>query len=142
MPVRLSFFDGMRRGVRPAVVRQHNTSRLIAALCVGASLLTTPAVAADERLLHRFLEVALSPDGAVVASAEGDTPQSESDPPLRDLVLRSTDGTAQVTVTLPFGNAAKCWPSSPPQPPYAKLVSFSLRDPCNHARSLYQIGID
>jgi dipeptidyl aminopeptidase/acylaminoacyl peptidase len=135
----MSLFDGMRCEVSP-VVRQRHTLRLIAALGVSASLLT-PAVAAD-KLLHRFLEVALSPDGAVVASVEGDVPRSGSSPPLRDLVLRRTDGGSQVTVSLPCGHVEQCWPSSPAWSPDAKHLSFALRNPGSHARSLYQIDAD
>lgn len=141
MQIRPSPVDVMRPEVRP-LVRRHHMSCLISALCISASQLTTPAVAADERLLHRFLEVALSPDGAVVASVEGDAPRSGSYPPLRDLVLRRTDASAQVTVTLPCGHVEQCWPSSPAWSPDAKYLSFALRIPGSHARSLYQIGAD
>jgi dipeptidyl aminopeptidase/acylaminoacyl peptidase len=129
----------MQRDIGRAAVPQP-ASHLMAALCVSA-LLATP-VMADERNVHRFLEVALSTDGAVVASVEGDASLSGADPPLRDLVLRRADGGAQVTVTLPCGHVEECWPSSPAWSPDAKHLSFALRRPGSHARSLYRIGTD
>jgi dipeptidyl aminopeptidase/acylaminoacyl peptidase len=141
MKIRVSHFDAMRCEAWPALVQKHFACRLLAALCVGASLLTT-SVAADERPLHRFLEITLSPDGAVVASVEGNASRSGSDPPLRDLVLRRTDGSAQMTVTLPCGRVEQCWPSSPAWSPDAKHLSFALRNPGTHARSLYRVDAD
>ncbi len=141
MQIPPSGLDGSRGEVKPAV-RPHHMSHFIAAISVGASLLATPAVAADERPLHRFLEVALSPDGAVVASVEGDAPPSGFYPPFRDLVLRRADGSAQITVNLPCGHVEQCWPSSPAWSPDSKHLSFALRNPGSHARSLFQIDAD
>ena len=42
----------------------------------------------DARLVHRFLRVELSPDGALVASVEGDSPVNGTYPALRELVIR------------------------------------------------------
>ncbi len=44
------------------------------ALCVACAARGAPAMTADERLVHRFLRVEISPDAALVASVEGDSP--------------------------------------------------------------------
>ena len=46
----------------------------------------------SERLVHRFLQIAPSPNGALVASVEGDSPPSGFYPPLRELVIRPVHG--------------------------------------------------
>lgn len=136
----MPLFDGVCRALVPANQRLCKLS-LVAVLGAGAFLLTTPAMAADQPL-HRFLEVALSPDGAVVASVEGDAPRSGSQPIVRELVLRRADGSTQMTVNLPCGHVEQCWPASLAWSPDAKHLSFALRDPGSHARSLYQIDAD
>jgi dipeptidyl aminopeptidase/acylaminoacyl peptidase len=133
--------DGLPAETR-VIARRHSLSRHIAALGIGASLLATPAVGADQRPLHRFLEVALSPTGAVVASIEGDAPPSGFYPLLRDLVLRRTDRSAQIAVELPCGHVQQCWPSSLAWSPDGQFLSFALRNPGSHTRSLYQIDAD
>jgi dipeptidyl aminopeptidase/acylaminoacyl peptidase len=99
------------------------------------------AVAASpaERLVHRFLEVAVSPDGQRVASVEGDSPPSGRSPPVRDLEIRGVDGGADAVVALPCGRVEQCWPSSPVWSPDGKQLVFALRTPGTHARSLYSV---
>jgi dipeptidyl aminopeptidase/acylaminoacyl peptidase len=102
----------------------------------------TQAAGADEKLLHRYLSMAISPDAQWVADVEGDSPASGYAPPLRDLVIRRARDGAAVTVALPCGRVPQCWPDSPTFAPDGKHVSFSLRIPGSHARALYTVGVD
>ena len=99
------------------------------ALCLGA--------AAAQRPVHRFLDIAVAPDGSRVASVEGDAPLSGYDPLARSLTIRRLDGGTPVTVALPCGAEAECWPGSPAWTPDGRHLAFALRRPGSHARSLY-----
>jgi len=115
---------------------------LIAAGLAFAGLASTVLAAEPDRLVHRFLAIAVSPDGSAVASVEGDAPVSGFEPTVRDLVIRSSDGRTSVTVALPCGRVAECWPSSPVWSPDGKRLTFALRTPGSHARSLYAVDPD
>src|SRR3984893_14638036 len=62
----------------------------------GLALVTSGAAAAPwpspgsstERLVHRYLQVVIAPNGAYVASVEGDSPPGGYYPDLRDLIIR------------------------------------------------------
>jgi dipeptidyl aminopeptidase/acylaminoacyl peptidase len=116
--------------------------------CVAAAVFAfaglSSAVLASEpdRLVHRFLAIAVSPDGSAVASVEGDAPVSGFEPTVRDLVIRSSDSQTSVTVALPCGRAVECWPSSPVWSSDGKRLTFALRTPGSHARSLYTVDAD
>jgi dipeptidyl aminopeptidase/acylaminoacyl peptidase len=97
---------------------------------------------AADRPVHRFLAIAISPDGRYVASVEGDSPPSGSFPTRHDLVIRSADGSASVMVALPCGRVVECWPSSPVWSPDGARLTFALRTPGTHARSLYSAAPD
>jgi dienelactone hydrolase len=99
------------------------------------------AFGAETRLLHRYLESAPSPDGAYVADVEGDV-TSGREPPLRDLIIRRLDTGAAVTVTLPCGRVRECWPASLAWTRDARELSFTLRMPGTHARSIYSVESD
>lgn len=56
---------------------------MFASVSLAAAAAAAPG--APERAVHRFLEVALSPSGAFVATVEGDSPRSGRAPPVREL---------------------------------------------------------
>ena len=119
--------------------------RLAAGLAAAAilGLATTSATAeAPPRPVHRFLAVALSPDGTRVASVEGDSSPAGGQPVVRDLVLRDVGGGPAITVALPCGRARECWPASPVWSPDGKALAFALRTPGSHARSIYTVAPD
>ena len=111
--------------------------RLIrSALAGGAVLVAVSALGAPEathavRLVHRFLNVEISPDGKWVASVEGDSPVNGNDPPVRQLVIRAVGGQGETRVNLPCGQVEQCWPGFPtttrlPSFFIASAVSFSI----------------
>jgi hypothetical protein len=53
------------------------------------------------RLVHRFLQVEISPDGALVASVEGDSPVNGYYPSVRELVIRRVRTGAETKISLP-----------------------------------------
>ena len=110
-------------------------SPLRLALCACALMM---AAAAPGRPVHGFEEVAISPDGHVVASVEGD--QSEGGRVvIKSLVLRSTDGSTQHEVPLPCGHGPECTPSDLAWAPDGKHLSFVLRSPGGHAHDIYTV---
>jgi dipeptidyl aminopeptidase/acylaminoacyl peptidase len=102
-------------------------------------LLALGPLAAHAQPLHRFLNLAVSPDGARIASVEGDAPASGGYPVVRDLVIRPSAGGPAATVALPCGRAPQCWPSDPAWTPDGRRLAFALRTPGSHARSLYTV---
>ena len=92
--------------------------------------------------LHIFTQVALSPDKLKLISVEGETSPSGGAPTIRDLILRSVDGKHTLRVGLPCGRVKQCWPESPAWTPDSKQITFALRSPGSHARSLYQVEAD
>jgi dipeptidyl aminopeptidase/acylaminoacyl peptidase len=98
--------------------------------------------ASAERLVHRFLRIAISPNGALVASVEGDSPPSGFYPPVRQLVIRAVRGGAAVTVALPCGQVPECWPGSPVWSADGHHLSFTLRTPGSHRYSIYTVTAD
>lgn len=108
---------------------------LLTGMFSAAATLAAPAA-------HDFLELAVSPDGRHVASVEGDRLPTGGRPVIQQLVIRSIDGKTETTVALPCGTVPQCWPGSPAWTPDGKLLSFALRTPGSHARSIYQVGAD
>lgn len=100
------------------------------------------ATAVPTNLVHRFLQVEASPDGAFVASVEGDSPPNGYHPPIRDLVIRRVRDGAAARVALPCGQVEQCWPGSPAWAPDGKHLTFTLRTPGAHARSVYTVGAE
>jgi dipeptidyl aminopeptidase/acylaminoacyl peptidase len=111
----------------------------LSAMAIAAAF-TLPAQAAPERVVHRFLSVAISPDGKNVASVEGDASPSGGEPVIRTLTIRTVDGTRTVSVALPCGGVRECWPSSPVWSADGKTLAFALRKPGTHARSVYTVA--
>jgi dipeptidyl aminopeptidase/acylaminoacyl peptidase len=95
-----------------------------------------------ERSVHRYLSVVISPNAEHVAAVEGDAPVGGAALPLRDLVIRRVRDGAVVTVPMPCGHIRECWPESPAWSPDAKRLSFVLRTPGSHARTLYTVSSD
>lgn len=118
--------------------------RLVAAIALlGIGLgVGWAAQAAPERLVHRYLNVEISPNGELIASVEGDSSKSGGAPTVRDLVIRHASGGAAITIPMPCGRVPQCWPDSPTWSPDGKRLSFALRTPGSHARSLYAAGAD
>jgi len=115
-------------------VRSTVTTLIIA---LSAAAHATPATP-----LRDFLDVRISPDGRSVVSVEGDSNPAGGAPVVRELVIRSSDGKSLTTVALPCGRVAQCWPSSPAWTPDSTKLTFALRTPGSHARTLYQVDAD
>jgi dipeptidyl aminopeptidase/acylaminoacyl peptidase len=107
---------------------------------LGSALLLC-AAASPSRMVHDFVEVALSPDGKHVASIEGDETEAGR-PSVKSLVLRSVDGGSAKEVSLPCGRVAECTPSDLAWAPDATRVSFVLRSPGSHAHDIYSVQAD
>ena len=100
------------------------------------------APAPADRLVHRFLEVRISPDAKWVASIEGDPPVGGYHPAIRDLVIRRRDGRVETRIPLPCGRVPECWPGSLAWTPDSKRLGFTLRTPGSHAYALYSVAPD
>jgi dipeptidyl aminopeptidase/acylaminoacyl peptidase len=111
---------------------------------VGCVIVFAAPVGASEpsTRVHRFLEIAVSPDGGLVASVEGDSPPNGFFPTIRDLMVRRVRDGAATNIELPCGRAPQCWPASPSWARDGKHLSFSLRTPGSHARSVYTVATD
>ena len=88
---------------------------------------------ADEtpRLVHRFLEVRISPTGDTVASVEGDAPPSGFYPTVRDLVIRNLRSGVATRVDLRCGRVRECWPGSPAWSPTVKFCRSRCECPAD-----------
>jgi dipeptidyl aminopeptidase/acylaminoacyl peptidase len=114
-----------------------------AILCMAAGRAATAADAPpSDRLIHRYQSVQISPDGELVASVEGDSSRSGGAPTIRTLVIRQVRNGTLVSVAMPCGNVPMCWPESPTWSPDGKHLSFTLRSPGTHARSVYTVAAD
>ncbi len=116
-------------------------------LCAFGATAHAAATPADstpppQRLVHRFLRVEISPNATFVASVEGDSPVGGYYPPVRDLIIRRIGDGSTVRVELPCGRVPQCWPGSPTWSPDGSRLSFTLRTPGSHARSVYAVAPD
>jgi dipeptidyl aminopeptidase/acylaminoacyl peptidase len=118
------------------------------ALRVSCAVLTTVALAptaafcdppSSERLVHRYLDVRLSPYAAYVAAIEGDSPPGGHYPDVRDLVIRRIAAKAEARIALPCGRVPQCWPGSLAWKGDGTVLAFTLRTPGRHEYSLYTI---
>ena len=114
----------------------------IAVLFIGLGMGSRAAQALPDRLVHRYLDVEISPNGELVASVEGDSSKSGGAPTVRDLVIRHVSGGTPISVPMPCGRVPQCWPDSPAWSPDGKHLAFALRTPGSHARSLYAVSAD
>ncbi len=112
-----------------------------AAWLASTAAAAAPAVPAP-RLVHRYVDVRISPTAAYVASVEGDAPAGGSSPDLRELVIRRVADHAAARVALPCGRVPQCWPGSPAWTPDGARLAFTLRTPHSHAYSLYSVAAD
>lgn len=124
----------MRRLIRAAVAG----AAALAALAATAA----PEATAPVRLVHRFLDVEISPDGKWVASVEGDAPVNGYDPALRQLAIRPVHGRGEILIALPCGQVEQCWPGSPTWTADSRRLSFTLRRPGTHDYSVYAVEAD
>jgi dipeptidyl aminopeptidase/acylaminoacyl peptidase len=109
----------------------------------GLALIASAAVAEPaSKPQHIFMEAVSSPDGQHVVSVEGDASPSGGSPIQRDLVIRSMDGKTTTVVDLPCGRVVQCWPAAAAWTRDSRRISFALRTPGSHARSLYQVNAD
>ena len=119
---------------------------LLGLFAVGASLaLSAGALSApsgEPQLVHRFLDIRISPDGTRVASVEGDAPPGGSYPDVRELVIRRAADAVAVRVALPCGAVPQCWPGSPAWTPDGRHLSFTVRTPESHSYALYSVAAD
>jgi dipeptidyl aminopeptidase/acylaminoacyl peptidase len=114
----------------------------VAMLCIGVGQ-WCGAADSSHRLVHRYLDVEISPNGELVASVEGDSSESGGAPTVRDLVIRQVRvGGAPMSIPLPCGRVPQCWAGSPTWSPDGKRLSFTLRTPGSHARSVYTVAAD
>jgi dipeptidyl aminopeptidase/acylaminoacyl peptidase len=112
-----------------------------ASIVLLTSFAAAPA-AAPERLVHRYLEVSISPDAARVASVEGDSPAGGVYPDVRELVIRGMNGAPEARVSLPCGRVPQCWPGSLAWTPDSRHLSFALRKPGTHDYALCTVAAD
>jgi dipeptidyl aminopeptidase/acylaminoacyl peptidase len=115
---------------------------LLTAATVASSSASEAPELAPTRLVHQFLQIEISPDAALVASVEGDSPPNGYYPPIRDLVVRRVRDGVATSIVLPCGRVPQCWPDAPAWAPDGKHLSFALRTPGAHARSVYTVAAD
>jgi len=131
-----------RHGSANSLARILGAAAAFAVLAAPAVSASDSPTAPTERPIHRFLAVEISPDAALVASVEGDSPVGGYYPLIRDLLIRRIDNGAAITVALPCGRVRECWPNSPTWNPDGSRLSFTLRMPGTHARSIYSVAAD
>lgn len=128
----------------PAPVLYRTTKKMLPqAICAACALIAgTVGAAPASKPQHIFIEAVGSPDGRHVVSVEGDSPPSGGLPLQRDLVIRSTAGKVTSVVDLPCGKVTQCWPAAIAWTADSRRLSFALRTPGSHARSIYQVNVD
>jgi dipeptidyl aminopeptidase/acylaminoacyl peptidase len=116
--------------------------RLTVLAAIGCAVATAVAQTTTDRPVHRYMSVVISPNGEDVADVEGDSPPGGFYPPIRDLVLRRVRDGGASRVSVPCGRVRECWPESPAWSPDSRRLSFSLRTPGSHSRTLYTVSRD
>jgi dipeptidyl aminopeptidase/acylaminoacyl peptidase len=125
--------SGMRMSWRLAMVCMAGTAGLLDVSQAAVS-------SSQERLVHRFLQVEISPDGTFVASVEGDSPVNGNYPALRELVIRRVKTGAETKMAVPCGHVPQCWPGFPTWSADSRHLSFTLRRPGSHSYAVYTVG--
>jgi dipeptidyl aminopeptidase/acylaminoacyl peptidase len=115
---------------------------LAMALCLGVGQSAAAQTAPNDRPVHRYLSIEISPDAERVASVEGDSSKSGGAPIIRDLVIRRVSTGEATIVAMPCGRIPQCWPGSLTWSPDSKILGFTLRTPGTHARSVYSVPAD
>ena len=114
----------------------------LASLILAATAACALGAQAQVRPVHAFLDVNLSPDGARVASVEADATPAGALPPARRLVIRRTDGSGEIDVTLPCAPNADCQPGVLAWAPDGQQLTFTLRAPQGHGRTIWRVNAD
>jgi dipeptidyl aminopeptidase/acylaminoacyl peptidase len=109
------------------------------ALCMCVAQIAAPEPVQPDRVVHRYNSVEISPNGDLIASIEGDSSPSGGPPTIRSLVIRPSRGGTALRIALPCGTVPQCWPDSPTWSRDGKLLSFTLRTPGSHARSVFSV---
>jgi dipeptidyl aminopeptidase/acylaminoacyl peptidase len=113
------------------------------ALLMGVATVTGASEAASpDRLVRRFLRVEISPNGALVASVEGQAPVNSDDPPLRELVIREVRKDNATSIPMPCGLVPQCWPGYPTWSADSRHLSFTLKRPGSLDYDVYTVDAD
>jgi len=99
-------------------------------------------VFAAERQLHRYGEVAISPDGSRIVAIESTDPVVDGDRARSDLVIRYVAAAKPVVVALPCAPDPECEPSFPTWSPDGKRLVFVLKSPKSTHRAVYDVDAD
>jgi dipeptidyl aminopeptidase/acylaminoacyl peptidase len=121
------------------------TSLLLSLTSVDAAYAQSPSaikLSKSSKPLHTFVEIAFSPNKHLLVSVEGDSSASGGAPIIRELLIRDIEKKTSKHIQLPCGKVAQCWPESPAWTPDSAKISFALRTPGSHARSIYQVNAD
>ncbi|MGA2951632.1 MAG: prolyl oligopeptidase family serine peptidase [Caulobacteraceae bacterium] len=114
----------------------------LASVILAATTAFALGARAQERPVHAFLDVALSPDGAHVASVSADMTSSGALPSIRRLVIRQTDGGGDVAISLPCAPNADCQPGALAWTRDSKQLAFTLRAAQGHGRTIWRVNAD
>jgi len=124
------------------------TTRRAAARVLGSAVACAAALSlcataqAQEKLLHNFGAVTISPDGTRLAAIESDDAPVDGAPTTQRLTIRPLDGSPPHVVALPCGSDPECVPSSPAWSPDGSKLVFILRSPKSKQRALYRTDRD
>jgi len=107
-----------------------------------ALLLAAPAAHAEPRHPRLYDALALSPDGAHVATVEHDEPAIDGTEPTDRLVLRAADGNAEAMVTLPCPAGPECKPGGIAFSADSTRLGFVLRQPGDPRSYVFEVNAD
>jgi dipeptidyl aminopeptidase/acylaminoacyl peptidase len=119
-----------------------NTPRPAPAAFLALLLAAPVAAHADPRQPRLYDALALSPNGAHVATVEHDEPAIDGTEPTDRLVLRAADGSAEATVTLPCPPGPECRPGNIAFSPDGARLGFVLRQPNDPRSYVFEVAAD